>query len=76
MVGSPNPLDSRLKHAGMTDFGLAIYLTQQAAGNQLTDIENPKLSDCPSTQMLGKKIADERAVAKGHIVADVIAAFE
>ena len=27
-------LDSRLKHAGMTDFGLAIYLTQQAAGNE------------------------------------------
>ena len=27
-------LDSRLKHAGMTDFGWAIYLTQQAAGNE------------------------------------------
>ena len=27
-------LDSRLKHAGMTDFELAIYLTQQAAGNE------------------------------------------
>ena len=27
-------LDSRLKHAGMTDFGLAIYLTQQDAVNE------------------------------------------
>jgi hypothetical protein len=27
-------LDSRLKHAGMTDFGLPIYLTQQAAENE------------------------------------------
>jgi len=26
-------LDSRLKHAGMTDFGKEISLTQQAAGN-------------------------------------------
>ena len=69
-------LDSRLKHAGMTDFGLAIYLTQQAAGNQPIDIENPKLSDSPHPQMLGEKIADERAVTKGHIVADVVAAFE
>ena len=25
-------VDSRLKHAGMTDFGLAIDLTQQTAG--------------------------------------------
>ncbi len=25
-------LDSRLKHAGMTDFGLAVAKTQQAAG--------------------------------------------
>ena len=32
-------LDSRLKHAGMTDFGEAIYLTQQAAGNRPTEIE-------------------------------------
>jgi len=32
-------LDSRLKHAGMTDFGLAIYLTQQAAGNEPSAIQ-------------------------------------
>jgi len=32
-------LDSRLKHAGMPDFGWAIYLTQQAAGNRPTQIE-------------------------------------
>jgi hypothetical protein len=31
-------LDSRLKHVGMTNFGLVIYLTQQAAGNQPTGI--------------------------------------
>jgi hypothetical protein len=30
-------LDSRLKHAGMTDFGFS--LTQQAAGNRPTEIE-------------------------------------
>jgi hypothetical protein len=35
----PNPPGFRLKRAGMTDFGLAIYLTQQAAGNQPTGIE-------------------------------------
>jgi len=27
-------LDSHLKHAGMTDFGLAVAKTQQAAGNE------------------------------------------
>jgi hypothetical protein len=27
-------MDSRLKHAGMTDFGLAVAKTQQAAGNE------------------------------------------
>ena len=32
-------LDSRLKHAGMTDFGEAIHLTQQAAGNRSKEIE-------------------------------------
>ena len=32
-------LDSRLKHAGMTDFGLAVAKTQQAAGNQPQAIE-------------------------------------
>jgi hypothetical protein len=32
-------LDSRLKHAGITDFGWGIYLTQQAAGNRPTEIE-------------------------------------
>ena len=32
-------LDSRLKHAGMTDFGWAIYLTQQAAGNEPSEIQ-------------------------------------
>jgi hypothetical protein len=37
-------LDSRLKHAGMTDFGWGIYLTQQAAGNRPTEIE-PNQSD-------------------------------
>ena len=31
--------DSRLKHAGMTDFGLAVAKTQQAAGNQPQAIE-------------------------------------
>jgi hypothetical protein len=30
---SDPPLDSRLKHAGMTDFRMGIYTTQQAAGN-------------------------------------------
>jgi len=33
-------LDSRLKHAGMTDFGNTISLTQQAAGNRPTEIES------------------------------------
>ena len=69
-------LDSRVKHAGMTDFGMAMYLTHQAAGNRPTDLENPKLSDSRRSQVLGEKIADERTVAKGHVVADVIAAFE
>ena len=32
-------LDSRLKHAGMTDFGWGITVTQQAAGNRPTEIE-------------------------------------
>jgi hypothetical protein len=32
-------LDSRLKHAGMTDFDLAICLTQQAAGNEPSAIQ-------------------------------------
>jgi hypothetical protein len=32
-------LDSRLKHAGMTDFALVISQTQQAAGNRFTVIE-------------------------------------
>jgi hypothetical protein len=33
-------LDSRLKHAGMTDFDLAICLTQQAAGNEPSAIHH------------------------------------
>ena len=37
---------------------------------------NLKLSDCPRPQMLGEKIADERTVAKRHVVADMVAAFE
>jgi len=69
-------LDSRVKHAGMTDFGMAMYLTQQAAGNQPTDLENPKLSDSRRSQVLGEKIADERTVAEGHVIAHVVAAFE
>jgi hypothetical protein len=32
-------LDSRLKHAGMTDFDLAICFTQQAAGNEPSAIQ-------------------------------------
>ena len=28
-------LDSRFKHAGMTDFGLVIFFEQQATGNEL-----------------------------------------
>jgi len=44
-------LDSRLKHAGMTDFGKTIYLTQQAAGNQPTNIEKNFL-DLISKSML------------------------
>ena len=32
-------LDSRLKHAGMTDFDLAICLTQQATGNEPSAIQ-------------------------------------
>jgi hypothetical protein len=66
----------RLKHAGMTDFGMAMYLTQQATGNQPTDLENRKWSDSRRSQMLGEKIADKRAVAKRHVVANVIAAFK
>jgi hypothetical protein len=69
-------LDSRLKHAGMTDFGMAMYLTQQATGNQRTDLENRKWSNSLRPQVLGEKIADERAVAKRHVVANVIAAFK
>jgi len=38
-VQSVTRLDSRLKHAGMTDFGKEISLTQQAAGNRPTEIE-------------------------------------
>jgi len=34
-----NRLDSRLKHAGMTDFGKKISLTQQAAGNRPAEIK-------------------------------------
>ena len=33
-------LDSRLKHAGMTDLGLLIYFTEQAAGNEPVEIQN------------------------------------
>src|SRR4026208_2436259 len=32
-------LDSRLKHAGMTDLGSPIDLTQQAAGNEPVEIQ-------------------------------------
>jgi len=32
-------LDSRLKRAGMTDFGLAIFSTQQAIGNESVEIQ-------------------------------------
>jgi hypothetical protein len=39
-------------------------------------IENLKLSDGCRPQVLGEEIADERAIAKGHVVANVIAAFE
>ena len=74
-------LDSRLKHAGMTDFGLAHCTYAASCGDQPTDIENLKienlnLSDSPRPQVLGEKIADERTVTKRHIVADVVAAFE
>jgi hypothetical protein len=61
-------LDSRLTHAGMTDF--------EAAGNQPTDLENRKWLDSRRPHVLGEEIADERAIAKGHVVANVIAAFE
>ena len=33
-------LDSRLKHAGMTDLGLLIYFTEQAAGNEPVEIQH------------------------------------
>jgi len=39
-VQSGTRLDSRLKHAGMTDFGKEISLTQLAAGNRPVEIEN------------------------------------
>jgi hypothetical protein len=39
-------------------------------------IQNLKSSDRPCPQMLGKEISDERTVPKGHVIADVIAAFE
>ena len=32
-------LDSRLKHAGMTELGMGISATQQAAGNRPAEIE-------------------------------------
>ena len=35
-------LDSRLKHAGMTDFGSAINVTQQAEVNRSPEIEIAK----------------------------------
>jgi len=35
-------LDSRLKHAGMTDFGETIHLTQQAAGNRPKRLNDSK----------------------------------
>ena len=41
----------RLKHVGMRDFGKAIYLTQQAAGNQPTNIEK-NILDLISKSML------------------------
>jgi len=46
-IGDPFPdsLDSRLKHAGMTDFGKKIGLTQQAAGNRPTEIEAGKIRE-------------------------------
>jgi hypothetical protein len=46
-------LDSRLKHAGMTDFGWGIYLTQQAAGNRSTEIEEDidSISSSERTEM-------------------------
>jgi hypothetical protein len=37
--GYPIRLDSRLKDAGITEFGLAIYLPQQAAGNEPSAIQ-------------------------------------
>ncbi len=41
-------LNSRLKRAGMTDFGLAFEQTQEAAGNEhASDSRNLKLSHCP-----------------------------
>jgi hypothetical protein len=38
-------LDSRLKHAGMTDFAKKIGLTQQAAANRPTEIEAGKIRE-------------------------------
>jgi len=38
-------LDSRLKHAGMTDFGKKTGLTQQAAWNRPTEIEAGKFAE-------------------------------
>jgi hypothetical protein len=42
-VQSGTRLDSRLKHAGMTDFEKEIILTQQAAGNRPTEIQLNRL---------------------------------
>jgi len=47
-------LDSRLKHAGMTDFGWAIYLTQQAAGNEPLAIQYPRGHVAPGSRATAK----------------------
>ena len=42
-VQSQPPLDSRLEHAGMTDFVYGIDSTRQGAGNRPTDIASEHL---------------------------------
>jgi len=51
-------LDSRLKHAGMTDFRKEIRFSQQAAGNRPTVIENyPDDKYGPSCLIFGRTAA-------------------
>ena len=55
---SEDPLDSRLKHAGMTDFGKVANSTQQAAGNWTAELQGEletgleKRSELPDAKML------------------------